>query len=412
VSNGVGVKWYTWQPKKDNISRPRQTRHSQAQLTAKQTRSDSGAVTVLYPTEAVSSETQLGAGVDDVEIATVLEPSVQEHLSYEVYPLEDDPLMDRVAEQDDTHILPDEFGSTGGPLYNGQSLDSVLMEQPLEPDWITNFDFSAATYSSVLQTALPLWPTIDWSPSSLTEVAESPRSDSENLQQTLPTPGIALHGRSGLEQPDGSLSLLDRVFSTTSTHIAASGQSLTAPQRPPYFTTESRNTLVEKLAKYHHVLSARFVLPSYHALNRYASMYFLAGARHQPFIHEPTWDSETCNLGLLMALCAMGARYCFEISCSRRLWLAGRAILRCKMDDADQVSDSRREELSSGTELLENCQGLLLLTMYATWAGEKHLTRQALAFQSVLATVSRLFHVQHVADPSTACPRKPAKKAR
>lgn len=386
VSNGVGLKWCTWQPKNDNTSRSRQPKRLPVELTAQETQSEAAVLNNPHQTCAISAETQLGLVIGCDDITTAHEPYTEEDLTYEVFPFEVDTPMDAVAQQGESHVLENEFSSIDGPMYNQQALDSVLLEQHLEPDWITNFDFSAATYSSVFQTALPLWPTLDWSPSTLTGGIESPRSDSDNLQRTLPKPGVAHGGQSGLDQSNGSLSLLDSVFTTTSSQIAAGGP-LTTAQRKSYFTNESRSIVAEKLTKYQHVLPFKFVLPSYHALNRYASMYFVAGARHQPFIHEPTWNSSKCNLGLLLALCAMGARYCFDITCSRRLWTAGRAILRCIMDDAEQVSEIVGDDLSSDTELIENCQGLLLLTMYATWAGEKHLTRQALAFQSMLATV-------------------------
>lgn len=130
-----------------------------------------------------------------------------------------------------------------------------------------------------------------------------------------------------------------------------------------------------------------FVLPQYHALNRYITMYFDAGARHQPFIHEPSWKPSDSSLGLLLALCAMGSRYCFEIETSRKLWAAGKTIVTAAMDELElQLHHAKDDDKVHA--LLENTQAMLLLMIYATWAGEKPFLRQALAFQSGLAAVS------------------------
>ena len=254
------------------------------------------------------------------------------------------------------------------------------MEPFIEPDWINNFDFAAATYSSVFQTALPLWPTVDWSPNSLIHAPESPKQTRENLHKTLPTPSSGRHTDHDPSKSEGPLPLLDRVFSMVSSPPVRDGSRATTSQRSSYLTSETRNVLLRKLNNYRHIIPEGFVLPSYHALNRYIVMYFTAGARHQPFIHEPTWFSDTCTVGLLMSVCAMGARYCFEIKPSRHLWNLGKAIIRHDIDDSNDTE-------SSSAEMLQNTQGLLLLTMYGTWAGEKHFLKQALAFQSLLATV-------------------------
>jgi hypothetical protein len=282
-------------------------------------------------------------------------------------------------------------------MLNNAPLDPAAMDGFPEPEWLNNFDFSAATYSSVFQMALPLWPTTNWSPNSFIPQPESPKRhiNAENLDKTLPTPGSRHRKDEPGDRPETGLSLLDRVFSRASHPEQRGGHTMPA-KRSSYVTAESRNRLLHKLEHFRHVLRPDFVLPSHHALNRYALMYFDAGAKHQPFIHEPTFSAETSTLGLVMAACAMGAKYCFEDKMSSQLWSAGKAIIRSSVDDLDRHFGIDRD---CSPEMLENCQGMLLLMMYATWAGVKPYLRHALAFQSGLAAVSDL----HFEGSSLVC---------
>ncbi|KAK6380104.1 hypothetical protein LTS17_005292 [Exophiala oligosperma] len=273
-----------------------------------------------------------------------------------------------------------------------------MLEQFPEPDWINQFDFSVATYSSVFQTALPLWSTITWSPST-SSLIQPPQSPDENaktgtLHKTLPTPGSGQRDNFTSDRPEGALPLLDRVFAQSS-RIGRPGQdhqNTIASQTSHQVTAEIRNELVAKLNMYAHLLPSGFVLPSHHALNRYTTMYFDAGAQHQPFIHEPTWCPRTCNIGLCMAVWSLGSRYCFEEKMSKQLWNVGKAIVRSTMDETDQRTTDLSEQLGNthaSQDLLQTCQALLLLMMYGTWAGGKHFLRQALAMQSGLAALVR-----------------------
>lgn len=283
-------------------------------------------------------------------------------------------------------------------LAHVASMEPGLEEHFPEPDWIDNFDFSTATYSSVFHTALPLWPSTAWSPESLIRPPESPKPVVEKLDKTLPTPGSRKKRDLGAHGSEAPLSLLDRVFSRRSSPepgrpSAPSGP--TALQQPStQVTSVVRSRLVHRLEHFSHLLPGGFVLPSHHALSRYTTSYFDVGAPHQPFIHVPTWRPETCSFGLFFAVCAMGARYCFEHETSLQLWHVGKAILTAEIDRGAAVAvragddDSGLGAAEYTSELMEHCQGLVLLMMYATWAGDKYLLRQALSFQSGLAAVS------------------------
>lgn len=335
---------------------------------------------------------QESRGPDEIDITNIQGLPSHQTLRYDQFGPNTEATMGIIGRRAEEHHAIDSMQASHLEMFNNTSMEQAFIEPFIEPDWINNFDFSAATYSSVFQTALPLWPTIDWSPTSLIQAPESPKQAPENLQKTLPTPSSGRRTRFDPNSSEGALPLLDRVFSLVSSPAARDGSGTATSRRSSYLTSETRTLLLRQLDKYERIIPRGFVLPSYHALNRYVAMYFTAGARHQPFIHEPTWYSDTCSLGLLMAVCAMGARYCFEIKVSRQLWALSRAIIRCNMDKGETEMEDPKDLETSSTELLEDCQGLLLLTMYATWAGEKHFLRQALAFQSALATVSLRAH--------------------
>jgi hypothetical protein len=86
-----------------------------------------------------------------------------------------------------------------------------------------------------------------------------------------------------------------------------------------------------------------FELPKKDALNRYLIAYFEGMHQHHPFIHTPTLDPVTvkgiphhppfyCQSGvdlapLFLAMCCIGALYCFERDTSRKLHVAVRKLI-------------------------------------------------------------------------------------
>jgi hypothetical protein len=383
----AGVKWHSWQPPRTAEDQPQET--TTGDMESGPSRDQASTHGQMLQ---ASFFRQASRRPDEIGITDIQGLPGYQTLPYEHFGPDGDATMGSIGGRAEEHHAIDSIQASNLEIFNNASMEQTFIEPFIEPDWINNFDFSAATYLSVFQTALPLWPTIDWSPNSLIQAPESPKQGPENLHKTLPTPSSGRRTDFDPNRSEGALPLLDRVFSLVSSPVARDESGTVASRRSSYLTSETRNLLLRKLDKYEHITPRGFVLPSYHALNRYVAMYFTAGARHQPFIHEPTWYSDTCSLGLLMAVCAMGARYCFEIKLSRQLWALSRAIIRCNMDEGDRGIGDPNDLEPSSTELLENCQGLLLLTMYATWAGEKHFLRQALAFQSGLATVSLHAH--------------------
>jgi hypothetical protein len=62
-----------------------------------------------------------------------------------------------------------------------------------------------------------------------------------------------------------------------------------------------------------------FKLPRPNVINRYVNAYMSGLNQHIPFLHLPTLDLDSLELARLLALCSVGALYCFERSHARKL---------------------------------------------------------------------------------------------
>lgn len=193
-------------------------------------------------------------------------------------------------------------------------------------------------------------------------------------------------------------------------------------------TIEGRQRVAEKLHEFSSVVPVDFRLPTRLALCRYTAAYVNGFHEHMPFLHIPSMSVETCSIELILAIAAVGAQYTFEGEKGVELFNASRAIAthRIRRRDARLVEAHRRAEstrsssheadaLSNATrsprrsfsaagplglpsvaefeiadeDLMQTAQALLLLMALCTWAKHKEILREALAIQSILATLIR-----------------------
>src|SRR5579862_4001636 len=71
-----------------------------------------------------------------------------------------------------------------------------------------------------------------------------------------------------------------------------------------------------------------FKLPRVNAINRYISAYISGLNQHIPFLHLPTLDLNELEVPRLLAMCSLGALYCFEKEHARRLHVASMLFLQ------------------------------------------------------------------------------------
>ncbi|TVY60653.1 Transcriptional regulator ADR1 [Lachnellula suecica] len=194
-------------------------------------------------------------------------------------------------------------------------------------------------------------------------------------------------------------------------------------------SSSDRSTIINKLSNFASVIPDDFVLPSRLALSRYIAAYISGFHEHLPFLHIPTMSIQCCSVELILAIAAVGAQYCFEGEKGVELFNVGQAIasFRIRRRDAGLATQSEQEfstsnpglntslgiinapvecsmsgplGLPSGFEtssmfpqekedLMQTAQALLILMAMATWAKHKKILREALAIQSILATLVR-----------------------
>ncbi|KAL5398517.1 hypothetical protein PMIN02_001384 [Paraphaeosphaeria minitans] len=192
-------------------------------------------------------------------------------------------------------------------------------------------------------------------------------------------------------------------------------------------SVDDRQRIMEKLDEFSSILPVEFKLPTRLALCRYLAAYINGFHEHMPFLHIPTMSVDSCSIELLLAIAAVGAQYTFEGEKGVDLFNVSRTIAthRIRRRDAHLVELHRRAEsdrsssyepgvtsrqrspvrapstlgplglpsgshiLPMGEDLMQTAQALLLLMALCTWAKHKEILREALAIQSILATLIR-----------------------
>ncbi|KAL1966530.1 hypothetical protein VTN77DRAFT_4452 [Rasamsonia byssochlamydoides] len=186
-------------------------------------------------------------------------------------------------------------------------------------------------------------------------------------------------------------------------------------QRKPLsdVSVEDRQLMAAKLDEFACVVPPDFQLPSWLALSRYLAGYINGFHEHMPCLHIQTMSVQTCAIELLLAMAAVGAQYCFEGEKGVELFhvsqeIAMRRIRRrdarvAQMSssvDSDQSPQGNQRipsisgplglpQAGPAEDLMQTAQALFLLMAMATWAKHKEILREALAIQSILATLVR-----------------------
>ncbi|OAA54575.1 Zinc finger, C2H2-type/integrase, DNA-binding protein [Niveomyces insectorum RCEF 264] len=211
-------------------------------------------------------------------------------------------------------------------------------------------------------------------------------------------------------------------------------------------STEDRQGMLRELATFRTVPQS-FQLPTKMSLARYIRAYVNGFQEHLPFLHTQSMTVEDSAVELLLAMAAVGAQYCFEARRGVELFHAARAIAteRIRRRDARAVFQRQQQpqqlqqqqqqrqqhygepdgystqsplsaisspmvpghaaigplglpsEAGSAAEanvrpredLMQSAQALLILMAMATWAKHREILREALAIQSVLASIIR-----------------------
>ena len=188
-----------------------------------------------------------------------------------------------------------------------------------------------------------------------------------------------------------------------------------------------RDKLLSELEEFRSVVPSNFVLPSRHALSRYLLGYVRDFHDYLPFLHIPTLSIGHSPPELVLAIAALGSRYCFEAAQGDQLFHVSKAVameqirrrdelLMAKLSEAEEKRSIHKNSTSPGHSSLrqypdtlndtlgsspsadrisrprgstETAQALLLLMAIASWGRNKIMFREGLGIRSVLATLIR-----------------------
>lgn len=237
---------------------------------------------------------------------------------------------------------------------------------------------------------------------------------------SAPTPHPA---RQNLEEPY-SLSRFGSRFPSLQPEESVRDQARRRPLTD--ISHDDRRLLQDRLNEFADIIPIDFRLPTRLALCRYIAAYIRGFHEHMPFLHIPTMSIEDSYVELILALAAIGAQYTFEGEKGVELFNVSRAIAtqRIRRRDArlverhrasasDRSQSHEPENINGfysphrasatgplglpsevdmtihGEGLVQTAQALLLLMALCTWAKHKEILREALAIQSILATLIR-----------------------
>ncbi|GAD99918.1 hypothetical protein CIMG_02426 [Paecilomyces variotii No. 5] len=212
-------------------------------------------------------------------------------------------------------------------------------------------------------------------------------------------------------------------------------EELTSPRQLSDISVDDRQLISMKLAEFAGIIPQNFRLPSRLAFARYLAAYINGFHEHMPCLHIPSMTIENCSIELILAMAAVGAQYCFEGEKGVELFRVSQSIamrrirrrdarLAARKDELESsyvyqfgeeysspsnllsISDQRSQSVSgplglppephldnndglTSENLMQTAQALFLLMAMATWAKHKEILREALAIQSILATLVR-----------------------
>ncbi|KIW54839.1 hypothetical protein, variant [Exophiala xenobiotica] len=344
------------------------------------------------------------------------------HLSSSMFSVQD-PFMTDPAAQSSMEGSTGQLNALGGMGLGGFDFEDSLQDLA---NFMDNGALSSYHFSSMISAEQPI---PFFSPESLTQAADV-------FPTTEPRPVTQPAHNAGQQEDSSSFSRFgSRLPSLQPEESPAAPQNeQDTPQRPLHdLNLDDRQNVAVKLAEFSHAVPSSFQLPSRLALSRYLAGYVNGFHEHLPFLHIHSISVNNCSIELILAMAAVGAQYCFEGQKGVELFHVsqGIAMQRIRQRDARLATSHRSTETPSSVysssgqrknseifhveetprsgslsgclglpsqpedsttekeDLMQTAQALLLLMAMATWAKHREILREALAIQSVLATLVR-----------------------
>lgn len=150
-------------------------------------------------------------------------------------------------------------------------------------------------------------------------------------------------------------------------------QALTLPKAPQLANDHQRATIAEKLDE-------GISIPATASINLYLSTYFNLFHHHMPFLHPVSFQPETAEPALILAVLSIGALYNFEQEQAFLLHNASKKLVN--------VFLSNRQDFDSRKCPLWTMQSTLLNMLFESWSGGSQGLEWACSIKSLLANVS------------------------
>ena len=311
----------------------------------------------------------------------------------------------------------------GSSINQAESQD-LLPEQELDPQ---QFDYTNPFYDSVSfidSVGIPEQPIPFFSPDPSLDFPRSPWQpiSQENNSIAAEKPATATEETSSFSRFGSRLPSLQPEQEPEKPR-----QQQFRPHALWDVSVLDRDKLLSELEEFKSVVPSDFVLPSRHALSRYLLGYVRDFHDYLPFLHIPTLSIGHSPPELVLAIAALGSRYCFEAAQGDQLFHVSKAVameqirrrdelLMAKLSEAEEKRSIHRNSNSPGnsswrqyTDAMqdtpgtspstdrasrprgstETAQALLLLMAIASWGRNKIMFREGLGIRSVLATLIR-----------------------
>ncbi|KAJ0414441.1 fungal-specific transcription factor domain-containing protein [Aspergillus carlsbadensis] len=165
------------------------------------------------------------------------------------------------------------------------------------------------------------------------------------------------------------------------------------PKAPIAVTTQCRDRIVNELQRYTNVVPD-LTIPSRHALSRCLTGYVSGYHDHYPFLHMPTFDTESCPSHLILSMAALGAQYCREHDTSMSIFRVAKAVTlehirRDLQWNGNHFPPNSTSSIDQSKDILETVQSLLMLISVSSWFEHYPPHHEALYMRSLMETLLR-----------------------
>lgn len=228
-------------------------------------------------------------------------------------------------------------------------------------------------------------------------------------------------------------------FETREQASRGSGQAEPNPNFRPVWKISGHQyrQIVNNIRKFDHVLPKDFSMPSRHTMSRFLEGAIKGYYEHLPNLHVPTFSPVQAAPELILSMCAIGALFRFESHRCPMLFHAAKAIAfeqvnmqeKARLDNRanlhrqlppsislDRINTQHPSEFERANPgdsnpsrdqvmdpQVQTLQALIALLCLGAWGSQPELVKEAMALQSMAATMARDDGFSRLRVTSSSC---------